>query len=137
MSPSDQPKPTEWKLKSGQALPHLPECKQGNRCTCPNGYGENKYQPTGGSDEAYNELARNTPRESRSPFSSKPTEWTVETIEEWIQLNPTTWKSVLAFEHNAELAAEREKHQTIVDGMDGVIGEANTEIQQLREQSQR
>ena len=31
-------------------------------------------------------------------------EWTVELIEGWIRLNPTTWKSVLAFEHNAALA---------------------------------
>ncbi len=33
-----------------------------------------------------------------------------------------------------QLDAERERHQAIVDGMDSVIGEANTEIQQLREQ---
>ncbi len=32
------------------------------------------------------------------------------------------------------LAAEGNRHQAIVDGMDGVIGETNTEIQQLRKQ---
>ncbi len=34
----------------------------------------------------------------------KPTsEWTVSTIDEWISLNPSTWRSVIAFEHKAAL----------------------------------
>ncbi len=40
----------------------------------------------------------------------KPTgEWTVSTIDEWISLNPSTWRSVIAFEHKAALDAADDK----------------------------
>ncbi len=38
--------------------------------------------------------------------------------------------------HNAALAAERERHQKIVDDMDSVIGEANRELAAEREKVQ-
>ncbi len=38
-------------------------------------------------------------------------EWTVSTIDEWISLNPTTWRSVIAFERNAALAAVLEEYR--------------------------
>ncbi len=44
------------------------------------------------------------------PWRVPTGEWTVSTIDEWISLNPSTWRSVIAFEHNAALAAERETY---------------------------
>ena len=50
--------------------------------------------------------ARQTPEYAEKKSSEPATcEWTIRTIDEWVRLNPSTWRGVLAFEHNAALAA--------------------------------
>ncbi len=49
----------------------------------------------------------------------KPTgEWTVSTIDEWISLNPSTWRSVIAFEHKAALDAKDELHAAALQALE-------------------
>ncbi len=64
-------------------------------------------------------------------------EWTIRTIDEWVRLNPSTWRGVLAFEHNAELAAEREKVVRLSQQANHSMDKQEQQIQQLRSQLAR
>ena len=86
--------------------------------------------------------ARQTPEYAEKKSSEPATgEWTIRTIDEWVRLNPSTWRGVLAFEHNAELAAEREKWEKAeqaanhnADISDSIVRASQQVEQQLRSQ---
>ncbi len=65
---------------------------------------------------------------------TQPTnEWTVSTIDEWISLNPTTWRSVIVFEHNASLDAAKAAGWLSEEALDE-YAKIEAEHQQLRAQ---